>query len=387
MSSEIRFNEIENLGVCESEIYLFKREELEYIFKDQVVMGENISEKIKNHEHISIVAAENRDINFQFWVVDGTDDEWFMNIFKPKHAQLIILPKLKEILEKKEPVKLKTNTDNTTNVKIATIWLTYSWEDNKNQDIDFIAQELENYGVHVKLDKWNINAGKRLWEQIENFIQSENECNAWIFYATTNSLISEACKEEYAYALDRALKTKGENFPIIGLFPSTVDEGLIPVGIKTRLFISTNDPDWKERIKAAAEGRDILIKKELIKPFFIKKHEAFGGKIIEIRPRAGEWYPFIAGFPISEKEKVGKVFEIIPGPPNTPPDPRGGLILQYDGEGKVNFEEVELWTKRPRESASPSRSMYLVMLEYPERIAFGMGNTKNCWLVYTNSIE
>ncbi len=387
MNSKIKFNEIGNLGIYESESYLFKREELENIFKDQNVVGDDIIEKIKNHEHISIEASENRDIKFHFWVVNGTDDEWVMNISMPKQAQLIIIPKLREILEKKEPIKQKSRDVNNLNTKTSTLWLTYAWEDNKNKDVDFIAQELESFGINVKLDRWNINAGKRLWEQIEKFIQDKNECDAWVLYATVNSLGSEACKEEYAYALDRALNSRGKDFPIIGIFPSSVDKELIPAGIKTRLYVSTNDPDWKERIKASAEGRNVKIKRELIKPYFIKKHEAFGGKIIEIRPRAGEWYPFIAGFPISEKEKIGKVFEVIPGPPNTPPDPRGGFILQYDGEGKANFEEVELWIKKPKESATPARSMYMVMLEYPERIAFGIGNSKNCWLIYTNTIE
>ena len=50
------------------------------------------------------------------------------------------------------------------------IWITYSWEDNKNNEVDFIAQELERNGAQVRLDRWDINAGRRLWEQIENII-------------------------------------------------------------------------------------------------------------------------------------------------------------------------------------------------------------------------
>jgi hypothetical protein len=47
-----------------------------------------------------------------------------------------------------------------------TVWITYSWDDNKSNDIEFIAQELESTGLLVKMDRWNIRAGKRLWEQI-----------------------------------------------------------------------------------------------------------------------------------------------------------------------------------------------------------------------------
>ena len=61
---------------------------------------------------------------------------------------------------------------------MATIWITYAWDDNKSGDIDFIAQELEQVGLNIKLDRWNIAAGKRLWDQIANFITSPNESDA-----------------------------------------------------------------------------------------------------------------------------------------------------------------------------------------------------------------
>src|SRR3972149_3473502 len=131
------------------------------------------------------------------------------------------------------------------------VWLTYAWEDNKGNDVDFVAQELVNKGIDIKLDRWNLTAGKRLWEQIESFIRDPAKSDGWLFYATQNSLGSEKCKEEYYYALDRALETRGGEFPVIALFPTTVDESLIPTGIKTRLFVSITDPEWKERIIAS----------------------------------------------------------------------------------------------------------------------------------------
>jgi hypothetical protein len=150
---------------------------------------------------------------------------------------------------------------------VATIWLTYAWEDNKNQDVDFAAQELERAGITVKLDRWNIRAGRRLWEQIESFIGDPKQSDAWLLYATQASLGSEACREEYAYALQRALSARGSTFPVIGLFPSSIDDGLIPAGIKTRLYVSLRDPDWKERIKSAAEARDPAVSRPVVDPF------------------------------------------------------------------------------------------------------------------------
>ena len=124
---------------------------------------------------------------------------------------------------------------------MATIWITYAWADNQAGDVDFIAQELEVAGLKVKLDRWNIQAGVRLWDQITEFIQGPDQCDAWLLVATQVSLGSEPCREEYAYALDRALNSRGTTFPVIALFPATVDQSLIPAGIRTRLHVSLRD--------------------------------------------------------------------------------------------------------------------------------------------------
>jgi len=189
------------------------------------------------------------------------------------------------------------------------IWLTYAWEDNKDGDVDFAAQELIRTGLDVKLDRWNLTAGKRLWEQIESFIQDSSKSDGWLLYATQNSLGNEKCKEEFYYALDRALETRGGDFPVIALFPSTVDESLIPAGIKIRLHVSITDPDWKERIVASVERRDPSITKHLLEPYSVTIHDVFkaGGQqsyAIEVRPRGGTWSPFIAYIPFEEKDEV-----------------------------------------------------------------------------------
>jgi hypothetical protein len=86
---------------------------------------------------------------------------------------------------------------------MAAAWITYAWKDNEQGDVDFIVQELVRAGLVMKLDRWNLQAGRRLWEQIDRFITDPNECDAWIFYATQNSLASEACREELAYRRGR----------------------------------------------------------------------------------------------------------------------------------------------------------------------------------------
>jgi hypothetical protein len=250
---------------------------------------------------------------------------------------------------------------------MATVWITYAWEDNKDADVDFIAQELERTGLTVKLDRWNIQAGKRLWQQLENFISNTNESDAWILYATQNSLGSEACKEEYSYALDRALHQRGTAFPIIGLFPSTVDNRLVPAGLRTRLYVSITDPDWKERIKAAAEGSVPTISSTIVQPFTIDIHKNGSRYTIEVRPRAGTWSPFIAAIPITEKDRVNP--NILHGPRGQ--IPQGGALFNTgtgtsdDGAWHFLFAQNE---------ATPTQSYFISCNELPSKLVFGVMN-------------
>jgi len=248
---------------------------------------------------------------------------------------------------------------------MATIWITYSWADNTNGDVDFIAQELEAAGLKVKLDRWNIKTGIRLWDQIEEFIQSPGQCDAWLFVATQASLGSEPCREEYAYALDRALNTRGTAFPVIALFPATVDQSLIPAGIRTRLYVSLRDPDWKERIVAAAEGRDVNIQRPRIAPYHFALHQQNPpaiGLVIEVRPRAGSWSPFIMAIPAAEKDRVKP--RIMHGAPGRVPS-MGALF--GTGEG-VKDDWAYCFAQN---EATPTMSYYIFCSEAPSKLLFG----------------
>lgn len=208
---------------------------------------------------------------------------------------------------------------------MATIWISYSHIDNDQGDVDFIAQELSRAGLIVKLDRLNISAGLRLWDQIERHICSAEESDAWLLIATNNSLASEPCREELAWALDRALRARGDSFPVIALFLADPDPSLIPAAIRTRLYLSINDENWKERICAAAEKRPHSTLTSEIKPYHLAIHEGqdlIRRFAIEVRPRAGVWAPFIAAIPIVEKESVAPYIMI--GPRDVPTS--GGIL-------------------------------------------------------------
>lgn len=252
-----------------------------------------------------------------------------------------------------------------------TAWLSYAWEDNKSSDVDFTAQELINSGLTIRLDRWNIQAGHRLWDQIEKFIQDPAKSDAWILYATQNALGSEPCKEEFAYALDRALGARGKNFPVIGLFPGPVDSELIPAAIRTRLYVSLTDPDWKERVVAAVEGRDVSVNRPIVLPYQISIHAATaatGGRLaIEVRPRAGTWAPFFAAIPRAEKDAVSH--SIMRGPRSNVP---AGGVLHMTGSGPT--DDGQWWIEHAQDECTPTQSYYVLCKTLPTKIAFGVMN-------------
>ena len=249
------------------------------------------------------------------------------------------------------------------------IWLTYAWEDNKNKDVDFAAQELIEAGLNVKLDRWNLNAGKRLWDQIESFIQDPLKSHGWLLYATQASLGSQACKEEYAYALDRALHTRGGDFPVIALFPGPVDRNLIPAGIKTRLFVSLTDPDWKERIVAAVEKRQPYIAKPRVEPFALTIHDfrrehAIHRYVVEVRPRAGTWIPFFAAILLNEKERV--LPQLAHGASKYIP-----LTTMMIDSGERESDDGKLWVMFAANQATTTQSYYIFCKKLPSLLIFG----------------
>ena len=140
---------------------------------------------------------------------------------------------------------------------MATIWVTYDWDDNEVGDLDFIAQELGKTGLTVNLDRRKLRAGLALWSEIERFIKDPAQCDAWVLFATQDSLASDACLKELLFAFDRAAHARGERFPLIVLFRGTMDQGLIPPTMKARLYVSLADPAWSESIAASAEAHEV----------------------------------------------------------------------------------------------------------------------------------
>lgn len=247
------------------------------------------------------------------------------------------------------------------------IWITYSWEDNKGGDVNYLARQLSDSGLTVRLDKWEIKAGLRLWDQISKFITDTSECDAWALYATQASLLSEACQEELAYALDRSLRSRDIRFPLIGISPGDIDINLIPPAIRTRLFVNTTDSDWVERIKASVENRELNLPQQSIEPFELIIHKNGGGFWIEARPRAGVWGQAMIGIPIENKGH-GLITTCVSSKYNPPTNIVTFVLNEFtstDGKWRVYVNS---------EDASPTRSIYISVRELPSRLIFGSLN-------------
>lgn len=256
------------------------------------------------------------------------------------------------------------------------VWLTYAWNDNTDGDADFIAQQLAGVGLETRLDRWTLSAGQRLWEQIGREL-SQNDLAAWIILATQNSCGSEACKEELAYALDRAFGKHGQGFPVIALFQSPVDRSILPPALGVRLCVSMKDSHWLERIKAAAERRAPAIPREELQPYAITVHtvigDSFGKFAIEVRPRAGTWAPFYAAVSTSEKESVK--MKLAYGPRGSLP--QGIVLHQYGAVDGRDASGQSFSGYKAANEASPTMSYYIFCATLPSALMFGVLNSQS----------
>ncbi len=239
------------------------------------------------------------------------------------------------------------------------LFLSHAHSDNPR--VVDVAQHLRAAGLTVRLDLWDLAAGLPLWEQIEAIIASPEESDAWAVFATEASLTSPAVREELAYALDRALDRRGRRFPLIGIFPKMPSDNLISKAIKTRLYVSTADPDWIQRVVAGARGEPLgpppLAEPEI---FYI----GVKGPHVEVKPTLGEWVaPFVA-VPLAEAEQVDPDFFFAPG----------GIVQQTNalsGAGPYESRDGLWWVVPHSGVASFGMSMMLEFRKAPSRFKFG----------------
>lgn len=241
------------------------------------------------------------------------------------------------------------------------LWLTYAWKDNESEDVDHIIAELRAHGLDVGYDRIQLLAGRRLWTQIDSAI-SDPTVAAWAIYVTENSLKSEPCQEELAYALDRTLRTRGAGFPLIGLFPGNLDREIIPSAIATRLYVNLRTNDWAQQVvNSVEEARSGP--QPAPQPFGYTLHERANGYCLEVWPRTGTWTPSYGIVPEAEAPKLRSLSV----------GPRGvldGMRMTVTGQGAQNgvFGRV---IDNPVDAVM---SLQIGLVELPSWIEFGPAN-------------
>jgi len=246
------------------------------------------------------------------------------------------------------------------------LWITYAWVDDNEGDFSFWVQELKSIGVEAVYDKVAIIPGQYLWAQISSKI-TEGDISGWAYLVTPSSLESEACREELAYALDRTLRTRGRDFPLIGLLHG-IRVSDLPPALRVRLCVSLANPDWKEEILAGLEERPPIQEIKLQGQHIVNVYQPYGNKpheiAIEVRPRFGElmYWRFVVPSS-SDVLKWGY-------------GPSGGYSIasikrdMVEGQGEINGISVKWFGSGDR--LSPGVSAYVIFNEkLPEFIGFG----------------
>lgn len=252
---------------------------------------------------------------------------------------------------------------------VVPIWITYAWSDNDEGDFDYLVQKLEQSGIPAIYDKITLVPGRKLWEQIAEKISKE-PISAWAYLVTPNSLGSSACQEELAYALQRALETKGDEFPLIGLLHN-VSLRDVPMALRIRLCVNLSNPDWIEEIRGGVEGEPPRRTVSDQSPYIVKIHADYQNQdntyAIEVRPRFGVLSYWRLAFPSDGPQPIRWGL----GPANG-----GGigtikfsvLTGEYDDIGGVPMKFVG--AENP---LSSSTSAYAVFKDgYPKKLFFGI---------------
>jgi len=172
-----------------------------------------------------------------------------------------------------------------------------------------------------------------------------------------------------SYALQRALETKGDEFPLIGLLHN-VSIRDIPAALRVRLCVNLANPDWIEEVRAGVSGIPPRQNVEPKNPFTWNIHENYCGRegysAIEVRPRFGVIHYWRLAFPSSGPQPVqwgagpangggigGAMFNTLEG---ESPD-LGGIPMKFVGAGNP---------------ISASTSAYAVFKgKLPDKVFFG----------------
>lgn len=140
------------------------------------------------------------------------------------------------------------------------------------------------------------------------------------------------------------------------------------------------DPEWKERIIAATEGRAVSLTTETIEPYVRQLHRAPLGFMValEVRPRAGSWHPFAVAIPHAEVEAVG--LQVRSGPRGMLPAIAGVVFSRGEATSDDGLWHIEQgW-----DPATPTNSN-IFLKKLPTKLSFGQLNTPDQMYIWDSA--
>jgi hypothetical protein len=114
---------------------------------------------------------------------------------------------------------------------------------------------------------------------------------------------------------------------------------VIPSAIATRLYVSLQESDWAKRVAAGANLEVPSQQQTKIAPYVLHATEEHNRLVIELRPRAGRWNPFVILVPDAQRERLLTVGF---GPAGRPP--AISLVLgttEVEAEGRYKGLQIE----------------------------------------------
>jgi hypothetical protein len=250
------------------------------------------------------------------------------------------------------------------------LWITYAWTDNEEGDFDYVVAELKRGSVPSRYDRIALVPGQRLWDQFAQHITT-GDLAGWAYLLTPRSVASQACREELAYALDRALSTRGAGFPLIGLV-SGLPISEVPAALRVRLCVDLASTDWVEAVRAGLENRPPVATISDAPNFKARVHHSYLGnpslKAVEFVTRFGELRYWRIAYPRSGPQAVRR---------GVGPAGGGGVASGNRDfvEGIADIDGVPMTFFGAGDAISPSTAAYAAFESaIPTDIAFGYAN-------------
>ena len=161
-------------------------------------------------------------------------------------------------------------------------FLSHGWCD--TAVVSQFAQKLEELGVPVFLDKWDLSSGQMVWSTIDKAI---DDAEKLVLFLSRDALTGKGVKEEIARGLQKAYEKQGEAF----LIPVALDtyediSPLVPVRVRGASMIRATEQGFDESVAQLVRAiRGDPIPREAINvptDFYWRSHAFANGLVIEV---------------------------------------------------------------------------------------------------------